>query len=381
MKKNKICFVVSTIMTIRAFLENHIRELSKDFDIYVVANITESDKSYIASLPLKGYKHIKINRNIKLVADFCSVSNLTKYFKQEKFFAVHSVTPKAGLVTAFAGKFAGIRHRIHIFTGQVWASRSGLYRYFLKVLDKCIVALNTKILIDGKSQQAFLIQEKIVKETNSKVLASGSIAGVNTERFSPSSNYRTQVRSEIGLTENQIVFLFLGRLCKDKGIDELLEAFSLLFQQYKNTFLLLIGPEEEDYATKIMQKYPNLISKKNFFLFGPTLQPERLLNAGDVFCLPSYREGFGVSVIEAASVGLATIVSNTYGLRDSIIPDITGLVCITRNVNSLFAKMKYFVEHPEHIKLFGNNGRIFIQAKFEQKDVTKAWVEFYKKLS
>jgi len=259
----------------------------------------------------------------------------------------------------------------------VWASREGLMRKLLKSMDKLIALLNTHSLVDGYSQREFLIKENVLKETNSLVLAKGSIAGVDTVKFSPDSNYRKEIRNILGITEEQVVFLFLGRLCRDKGIDELLDAFSSLHKEYNNTYLLLVGSEEENYGDKIKEKYVNLIDKNNFCLYGKTPFPEQLLNAGDVFCLPSYREGFGMSVIEASATGLATIVSNAYGLRDSIIPEITGLVCKVKDTDSLYSQMKILIENPDRIQVLGKNGREYIQKNFNQAEVSKAWVDFY----
>lgn len=376
-EKNKICFVVSTLFSVRSFLDNHIRQLSAYFDIYIVANLTEKDRDYLQTLPIKGFQHVEINRKIYLTKDIKSLIDLTRYFHKENFFAVHSVTPKAALVTALAGKMAGIKNRIHIFTGQVWASRNGMMRELLKFFDQLIAKLNTHSLVDGQSQREFLIKEKVLIETKSIVLANGSISGVDTEKFSPDINARTKIRNSLGIKDNQIVFIFLGRLCKDKGIDELLEAFSMLQEKYSNIYLLMVGPEEENYTEKIKNNYTNLVDKVNFHLYGLTPTPARLLNAADVFCLPSYREGFGMSVIEASSTGLAVIVSDAYGLRDTVVPEITGLVCKIQNAESLHKQMNLLMEHPDYMKLLGKNGREYIQKNFNQVDVSKAWIDFY----
>ncbi|MGV8092849.1 MAG: glycosyltransferase family 4 protein [Mangrovibacterium sp.] len=379
-EKNKICFVVSALMTVRAFLDNHIKELFKFYDIYIVANITEKDKDYLQTLPIKGYKSISLERNIHLLKDIKAVNDLTRYFKREKFFAIHSVTPKAGLITSIAGRLSKTGNRIHIFTGQVWTSKKGIMKELLKSLDKLIAWQNTHILVDGRSQREFLIKNNVCRSSKSFVLANGSIAGVDTERFCPNENYRTYIRRLIGIKENQIVFIFLGRLCKDKGIDELLDAFSKLQKEYNNVFLLLVGADEDNYATRINGNYSNLEGGKNYCLYGLTNDPEQLLNAGDVFCLPSYREGFGVSVIEASSVGLPVIVSDTYGLRDSILPEVTGLVCKTYDVDSLHSSMKVLIEQADFRNLLGKNGRDYVLKWYKQSVVSKAWVEFYSTL-
>ncbi len=376
-EKRKICFVVSTIMTVKAFLDNHIRELSNHYDVFIAANLVESDKQYLQTLPIKGYYHVGIERKIMIDKDVTSIYKLAHYFRTEQFYAIHSVTPKAGMITAIAGKMAGVENRIHIFTGQVWASRSGLMRQLLKSIDWLIATLNTHILVDGNSQREFLINQRVLKENKSIVLANGSIAGVDNIKFKPDISQRNEFRSVLNIKDDHIVFLFLGRLCRDKGIDELLEAFSKIQKDYQNAYLLLVGPDEENFGEKIKSEYKHLIDKMNFCFYGKTPFPEKLLNAGDVFCLPSYREGFGVSVIEASSTGLPAIVSDAYGLRDSVLPEVTGLVCKVKDVESLYLQMKYMLETPHKIRIMGANGRDYIQSRFNQKDVSRAWVDFY----
>lgn len=373
----KICFIVSTINTVRAFLDNHIRLLSESFDVYIVANVTENDFDYLQNLPIKGYKHIAIERQINLTSDLKSVFQLTNYFRLKDFFVVHSVTPKAGLVTALAGRIAGVKNRIHIFTGQVWVSRKGLMRIMLMSIDKLITILDTHILVDGYSQRDFLIYKKLISTKKSIVLANGSIAGVDTVRFSPNKDIRNDIRSSLGISIDKIVFIFLGRLCNDKGLDELLSAFSMLSRNHRNAYLLLVGLDEENYATIIKRDFPNLRLNENICLFGLTKTPEYVLNAGDVFCLPSHREGFGMSVIEAAAMGLPTIVSDTYGLRDSTIPGETGLICKVGDAMSLYNQMNYFLNHKEEIEVMGKRGLEYVNKNFNNKLVEQAWLDFY----
>lgn len=381
LNKNKICFIVSEVSSVKSFLENHIKQLSVFFDVFVVGNFSEKDILYLQTLPINGYKVVRIVRKIFLLQDFKSLIQLYLYFRKENFFAIHSVTPKAGLITAIAGKLVNTKNRIHIFTGQVWASRNGARRHFLKLIDKYVAKVCTHILVDGYSQRDFLITEKVVKKNKPMVLANGSIAGVNTEIFCPNLIYREEIRKSLRINNNQIVFIFLGRLCKDKGVDELLEAFSRIQQENNDVFLLLVGPDEGDYANSIKLKYNNFSDHVNFHLYGRTTSPEKLLNAGDVFCMPSYREGFGVSVIEASSTGLAVIISDVYGLKDSVLPKITGLVSKVKDVDSLYLQMQLIINNHDLRKQLGINGREFVVKKFNQKNVSKAWLNFYNSLS
>lgn len=374
--RKKICFIVAIPGTAQSFLRDHIAALANEYDVYLVGDI--SNESEVCGMALTGWHLIEIERGISIWRDLKAVSSARRYFKNMKFDAVHSVTPKAGLVTALAGWFAGIKHRIHIFTGQVWATRKGFMRWLLKTIDKVIVKLDNHILVDGKSQRAFLEKEGVLKEGQAIVFGEGSISGVNTQRFVPDAGARKEIRNEIGIKEDALVFLFMGRLNHDKGIGELYAAFDRLAAVSQNVFLLLVGQDEEDYISKLPQF--SHINESNFYYYGPTSSPERVFNAGDVFVLPTYREGFGTSVLEAACMGLPSITSDAYGVLDASIEGETGLRCKVGDVDSLFDCMRSFNDNREMVNVMGEKSRERVLRDFPGERITEYWVEFYRSL-
>ena len=247
--KKKICFVVAIPFTAQAFLRNHIEALSKYYDIYLLGNINKDDE--VSHLAITEWQHIDIERGISIWRDFKAVNQARRYFRKQNFDAVHSVTPKAGLVTALAGWLANVKHRTHIFTGQVWCTSKGLKRFILKSIDRLIVRLDNHILVDGTSQRAFLIKEKVLYEGQAEVFGHGSISGVNLERFKPDAEARHIMRKTIGINDNVICYIFLGRLNHDKGIGELYSAFNKLSGEAPDVFLLLVGSDEEGYLSKV----------------------------------------------------------------------------------------------------------------------------------
>lgn len=375
--RKSICFVVAVPITALAFLSDHISELSKEYDIFLMGNIKNGQD--ISTLPLKGWHHIDIERSISLGRDFQAIWQAWRYFQKMKFDAIHSVTPKAGLVSALAGKLAGINHRTHIFTGQVWATEKGIMRYLLKAIDRIIVLCDNHILVDGKSQRTFLVNEGILHEGQAIVFGKGSISGVNSIRFRPNFMDRNLIRKSIGIQDNILTFIFLGRLNHDKGIGELFEAFNSLVSEVDNAFLIIVGRDEEGYINTL-PKYKNIIKGKNFHYYGSTNEPEKVLNAGDVFVLPTYREGFGSSVLEAACIGLPSICSDAYGVQDAFIENETGIKCHIGDAYSLYKCMKYMYEHPEEVKRMGDNSRKRALLDFNGAVLTQYWVDFYKHL-
>ncbi|MDE7381407.1 MAG: glycosyltransferase family 4 protein [Muribaculaceae bacterium] len=373
-KRKKICFVVAVPGTARSFLSAHIRNLSKNYDIYVAGNITQNGGLEVEGI--KGIFDFDINRDISLKTDLKALYQLTSYFKKMKFDAVQSVTPKAGLITALAAKFGGVKNRIHIFTGQVWATKSGWFRRLLKGMDKLIVALDNYILTDGESQRQFLIKEGVLNDTNSRVLGAGSICGADSERFSPIPGVREEEREKMHIPEDKVVFSFMGRLNRDKGIYELFQAFNNMVLKYPNSYLLFFGNDEGN-CLDSLHDYPNIHEGENFQFYGRTTSPQLSLQASDVFCMPSYREGFGMSVVEAQALGLPVICSDAYGLGDTIADNETGLRCKVGDVDSLQKAMEEFYQNPEMRKRMGEKGRERVINLFAGDKILKAWSEFY----
>ena len=371
--KKKICFVVSAPITAKAFLIKHFEYLSKEFDITLVANFeTQAD----FEIPfVKNTKHIAIHRSINPLKDFLALIQLYFFFKKESFQVVHSVTPKAGLLAMTAAWLSRIPVRIHIFTGQVWHTQSGLKKQFLKFLDRLLVWFTTHILVDGQSQRQFLIANKIITDKNSWVLGKGSISGVDVQKFNPSSEIRNLYRKQLNFQNNDVVFAFLGRMNTDKGILDLAKAFQKLHADFSNVKLLLIGFDEENMQEKIREMHT-----ENIIYFGPTPKPHEVLQAADVFCLPSYREGFGTSVIEASLLELPIICSDTYGLAETIVENKTGLRHEVKNVSQLYNQMKLLVQNEVTRTFLGKNGRQYVLEHFSADEISLQWLTFYKEI-
>lgn len=374
--KKKICFIVSAPGTARSFLKIPIQKLSKEYDIHLVANSDVNDS--FDDLCIKDFKNIRIERRPKLLLDIKCLWQLYKYFRKNRFYAVHSYTLKASLLTAVAGKIAGIPHRTRNFSGQLWCNMTGIKRRFYKTIEHIIVACDNHFMVDCNGQRQYLIDQGILKSPDQAFIpANGSVCGVDIERFSFSEEKRLQSRKDLGLHEETVVFIFLGRIRREKGIYEILGAFNKLAGEKSNVFLLLVGNTEED-CLKRLDDYPNIIEEVNFHYYGYTKQPEYLLHAADVFVFPSYREGFGLSVIEASCVGLPVICSDTYGVMDAMVDDVTGLRCKTRDSESLYLCMKCLYDNPCLRKKLGSAGMKRAINDFPSDKVTDAWVEFYR---
>ena len=322
--------------------------------------------------------NVPIERNIRLYFDFKALLLLISILNKNRFLLVHSVSPKAGFLSAIAAWVTKTPNRLHTFTGQVWATKKGIKRCFLKFLDKIIVLLNTTILVDSFSQQDYLLNENVLSSKNSLVLGHGSISGVDTKRFIPSKKYRELIRNGLKINNDSVVFLFVGRLKKEKGILELVEAFKNVNKVCPNSILLIVGPDEEKLKPTIISTCddsPDLIKFVEF-----TSNPEYYMAASDVFVLPSYREGFGTVVIEAASCGLPSICSNIYGLNDAINNNKTGILVAVRSAKSIEDAMLKLIENDKLRHEMGSNARNRALNDFSQNNITFEIIKLYKRL-
>lgn len=376
MKKN-ICFIVSTPYTAKAFLENHFENLSEFYDVHLVANLEEKELPNYYHPKLTSIKHISIERKINIIQDVKVLWETTKYLKKKQFDAVICFTPKAGLIGISASKLAGVKNRIHFFTGQVWHTKKGMFKIFLKLLDKIVVSLSTKVIVDGKPQQEYLIDNNIISYKNSITLGKGTISGIDVKKFASNSEMRIHQRAELKYLDNDFVFLYLGRLNRDKGVLDLVKAIQRLERQHPNVKLLLVGPDEEGIQDEIIELGLN---SEAIHFYGNTFHPENIFQVAEVFCLPSHREAFGLSIIEASACELPIICSDTYGLKDSMVNGVTGIRHITHNVDSIVRAMEILYTNEERRNKLGKNGRKYVVENFSKEIIASLWIDYFKSI-
>jgi len=370
----KLCFVVSSPMSAQAFLTPHFRVLQEKYALSLVANTQDR-----ALLRRQGVEldilFAPIERPIWLRRDLLALWVLYRLFRNQRFDAVHSITPKAGLLTMMAAWLARVPVRVHWFTGQVWATRSGFGRWCLKQIDWLIATLGTHALVDSSSQRDFLLAEGVIDDTNAEVLADGSVCGVDGGRFHPDAAARAAVRSELGIPDTVVLLLYLGRLNRDKGIADLAEAFGELLKRYPNLWFLLVGPDEEGMQGVVQATCAGDLDRVRFV--GFTQQPERFMAAADVFCLPSYREGFGSSVIEAAACGVPAVASRIYGLTDAVREGETGLLHRPGDVVDIADQIERLVVDEGLRRRMGEAALARTARDFSQTRLTAALRDFY----
>jgi len=362
-------------MTIVGFMLPHIRALYPLFNISVISNTDDKDLIKRLGVPVN-VKHINIVRKISLLSDLKSIWMLYKFLKIKNFQAIHTVNPKAGIVGMIAAWMARVPVRTHSFTGQVWANKRGVMRWILRAVDKIIVLLSTDVLIDSPSQHGFLLKEGVLGKRESRVFGKGSISGVDTKLFSPNHHARSLLRSEIGISEDVFVCLYLGRLNADKGVLDLVSAFTTVVRMNSNAELWLVGPDEESIYERVVEIMSPIRNKLRRFDF--TNEPEKFMQTADLFCLPSYREGFGSAVIEAAACGIPSLASRIYGLTDAVVEGETGWMHEPGNIQDIEAKLEVIMRSKDDISLRGKAARSYVERYFEQGFITEQMKSFYR---
>lgn len=371
----KICFVVSSPMTAQAFLSGHIAALAKHHPVDLVVNAPEPS----AVGDIQAHARIipaPIRRRIEPLADLAALLKLHGLFRREGYAAVSSVTPKAGMLAMLAAAMARVPCRIHIFTGQVWATRTGWQRWLLKLADRMMARLATHVLADSPSQRDFMVAEGIVAAAKVSVLGNGSICGVDGGRFRPDAGRRAAIRRAHGIPESACVFLYLGRLNRDKGMLDLANAFALLAHQ--DAWLVVVGPDEEGMQDKMQARLGGLRDRCRFV--GYTDRPEDYMAAADVFCLPSYREGFGMVVIEAAAAGIPAVASRIYGVTDAVEDGVTGLLHQPGDAAGIAREMALIAGDASRRIEMGRAARERALSLFSRSTITVAWVRFFGQL-
>lgn len=380
---NKKNIKIARLSTVTFFLDHQLRHQIKDH-IRGGMEVTAVASSLGNWDGLKSVKNLKcleldIARAPAPIKDLISTYKLYRLFREEQYDIVHSTTPKAGLLCAIAGYLARMPIRIHTFTGQTWATKTGLSRWLLRLMDKVIVLLNTQCYADSHSQRDYLINEGVGSENTIRTLGYGSLAGVDLTRFNADvwKEQKISIQQELKIAPEDFVMLFIGRLSKEKGIYELINAFLKLQNNFKNIRLILLGPCEEKAVEEKLKEW-TLSSSIDYF--GATETPEKYLSIANLLCLPSYREGFGTVVIEAAAMQVPTLGTNINGLKDAVEDGVTGMLVPPKDTEALSGAMNLFIQDQSLSQQMGMAAYERCKKVFDSTVVSRLVSEEYQKL-
>jgi glycosyltransferase involved in cell wall biosynthesis len=372
----KLCYVATIPAVVHAFLRVHIQAAAEKYQVTVVCNSV--DKHLLDGLNARIIL-LPIERKPSPLKDFLILFRLFQLFRRERFDIVHSIMPKTGMFAMLTARLTLVPVRIHTFTGQIWVTQQGVKRILLKWFDKLIVGFATCILADSPSQRDFLVNEGVLPPGKARVIGAGSICGVDPLRFHPDSEDRQAVRHELGIAQEAKVILFVGRLNRDKGMLDLAVSFDTIARQHADVALLLVGAEEDVPFSRIQEICSAAQGRLHYVSFTAT--PERYMTAADIFCLPSYREGFGMTIIEAAASGVPAVASRIYGITDAVADGKTGLLYPAGDVTALTQALLRLIADNELRQKMGNAARTRALEFFASEKITREMVKLYDSLS
>ena len=369
--------MVATPFTANAFLVEHLKALSLRYHVTLCLN--QSLYTLMPDFENSGIRiiDIPIKRKLSPFSDLKVLRELQAIFKVEQFDSVHTFTPKAGLLGMLSAFLCDVPNRLHTFTGQVWVNEHGFKRWFYKNIDRMIVFFSTQVFCDSVSQGEFLQYEKIVKKNSISVIGNASISGVNLARFNPQAHQTLDRFFPWSDFQENFNFIFVGRITRDKGIFDLMQAFVEIYKQDSRARMWIVGPDEEGLRAQIECKYPNL---RGVFWVGSSTNPEGLMAKADVLVLPSYREGFGTVIIEAAACKTPAIAYRIDGVVDAIEDGLSGILVNKGDSKALELAMKSLIINTNLVSQMGEYAYERVLTSFCSKKVTISWLELYELL-
>ena len=377
----KICFVTTIHQSMDWFVADAAKYFhDKGHDVYYICNMNDNfineHKSYAKCID------VKMNRGFSPINMLKSMLIMYRIFKKEKFDCIQYATPNASFIGSIAAKLAGIKYRVYAFWGMRYEGARGINRKILIQFEKITCLLSTHVRIVSPKNMEIVIKDRVCPRHKIGVIGLGGTIGVNTRIFdiSKKEKFRNEIRTKLGLNDNDFLFTFIGRINADKGVNELIEAFKTIQENYKNTKLLLLGME--DSVNPI--KYENKLwaqNAANVFMLGAVHKDSvcKYLSASDILVHPTYREGFGKIIQEAMSMKVPVITTNIPGPSEVIEENISGLLIPKADTEALANAMIYLYENRTLANQFAEAGyKRFLDNFTMEKMVKNIYMEYSK---
>lgn len=379
MSQKRLIIRAFTVSQSLAFVRDFLPGLMEKYDVKLLC----SPEKPVEELEAECHAPVipvEMHRRFSPLKDLASLRRIVRVFRDERPYMVHSMTPKAGLLCMLAGWLTRVPLRVHTFTGLVFPTSTGLSRKILMLTDRITCACATHIIPEGEGVKSDLLNYGITKKPL-RVLGYGNVKGVDMEFYSRRPEVMEIVEKNSLVAESCVSFVFVGRIVRDKGINELCQAFDRLSRTEK-VHLVLVGPYE-DGLDPISEESKQIIKENSCISAVGSKQGDELLAyyaAADCYVFPSYREGFPNTVLEAGAMGLPSIVTDINGSREIIKDGENGVIIPSHDVDALYEAMRFMVNNDEARRKMADNARGMIQSRFDRKFVQQCLFDYYDEL-
>ena len=372
--KKKLLKISTIPMSLDIFCKGQLKMLNDHYDVVAISSPDEElkwieEREGVRTIPLK------MARNIELWTDIKALWKMIGVMRKEKPYIVHSMTPKAGLISMLAAKICRVPVRMHTYTGLVFPTATGMKQKVLIWMDKLLCACATYINPEGKGVADDLQRFGITKKPL-HIIGNGNVRGIDADYWNRNScqlDESKTINNETGL----FTFVFVGRMVGDKGINELIDAFKRL----QDARLFLVGPMEENLDPLKEETIHEINNNPNIDWLGLQQDVRPYYLQADAFVFPSYREGFPNTVLEAGAMGLPAIVTNINGANEIIVPNENGIIIPPRDAEALYNAMRYMLDHPDDVKHMAANARRMVLDRYEQKYIWSELLKVYQSLA
>ncbi|QYS90111.1 glycosyltransferase family 4 protein [Flavobacterium davisii] len=379
-EKKKIVRITTVPISLEKLLTGQLTYMSQFYEVIAISSEKENLVKFGKSNQLPVF-YLNLTRKITPFYDLYAIFRLVVFLIKTKPEIVHTHTPKAGMVGMIASKLAGVPHRLHTVAGLPLMEAVGVKRKILNLVEKITYVCATKVYPNSKGLEEFILENNFAPKEKIKIIGNGSSNGINTAFFAPeqiSKEETLKLKAQLDIAKDDFVFIFVGRLVKDKGINELITAFTNL--NLSKTKLLLVGPLESDLDPLLPETLTEIEENINIINVGYQSDVRPYFKVANLLVFPSYREGFPNVVMQAGAMGLPAIVSNINGCNEIIEEEKNGLIIPVKNSKAIEEAMRKVYQEKSLFDQLKSNARQMIVSRYEQKIIWEAIRNEYENL-
>ena len=380
--KQKLIRITTVPISLGGLLQGQSKFMSQFYEVVGISSDKENLEKVGAKEEIRVIP-VNLTRKITPIQDLKALITLYKILRKEKPFIVHSHTPKAGTIGMMAARMAGVPHRLHTIAGLPLVEATGLKRILLNAVEKLTYSCATKVYPNSVGLQEIVLDHKFTNTKKLKVVGHGSSNGRDTSYFDPSlysTATKLELRKKLKLTDDDFVFVFVGRLVGDKGINELIAAFKKILEEHTNVQLLLVGNPEEELDPMLPETEEFIFKSDKVIATGWADDVRPYFAISDCLTFPSYREGFPNVVMQSGAMGLYSIVSDINGCNEIVKEGVNGTIIPTKNTEALFNAMKHVLDNKEKFATEKGVYREMIKKRYERSFIWNELLKEYQEL-